>query len=257
MLPLLRSRRPMSFFSKLKTDFQSLISDDTLPPELRERKARESRVLRAQLNRSKFVDAATAATDKRSLSSEALSPPLPEARFPDLPLLHVAPAPGSAAASDTRSLLRASSGGSGAAAATLVTLAFQGRGQAQLPPWHGALLEARERGAAGGLQLLNIVLLQGWLWRATAGLVAGGTRRALHPAVACDTHLSVHGSAMEVDHIADRLGVHNRMLAWVFLCDGAGVVRWRAHGEPGEGEADAMLRAAEALVKVGGERKRG
>jgi hypothetical protein len=227
--------------------FDKLLDDSKLPPELRERKAREARVLKEQLARSKFGDAAAVPRDKRFNATDALVAPHLDALFPDLPLLSVR-AGGSRASA--RDLL------TGGGSATLVTLAFQGRGQAQLPPWHGALLEARERGAApGGLALLNVVLLQGWFWRAAEGLVARGTAQALHPEVARDTHLSVHGSAMEVDHIADRLRVHNRMMGWVFLVDGGGHVRWRAHGEPLEGEADAMLRAAGALVSHGGGEK--
>jgi hypothetical protein len=223
--------------------FDKLLDESKLPPALRERKARESRVLKEQLARSKFGDAAAAPRDKRFAATDALLPPLPDTFFPDLPLL-------AAGAGGARtSLLPAVAGGPGA---TLVTLAFQGRGQAQLPPWHGALLEARERGAAGCPPLLNVLLLQGWLWRAAEGLVARSTANALHPAVAAHTHLSVHGSAMEVDHLADRLQVHNRMLAWVFLVDRGGHIRWRAHGEPQEGEADAMLRAAAALAAGSG-----
>jgi hypothetical protein len=222
--------------------FDKLLSDEKLPPALRERKAREARVLKEQFARSKFGEAAAASRDKRFTATDAVLAPQADSLFPDLPLLAV----GGGGARSTLHARLARGGPAGCA--TLVTLAFQGRGQAQLPAWHGALLEARERGAARGLALLNVLLLQGWFWRAAEGVVARSSARALHPEVARDTHLSVHVSAMEVDHLADRLRVHNRMMGWAFLVDGSGLVRWRAHGEPREGEADAMLRAAATLV---------
>jgi len=249
------ARRVLHLTTRSMGFFDKLLDDEKLPPALRERKAREARVLSEQFARSKFGDAAAAPRDKRFTATDSLLAPFPDSLFPDLPLLSV----GAGAA--RTSLLSKVEGGGGGGGATLVTLAFQGRGQAQLPAWHGALLEARERGAAAGVALLNVLLLQGWFWRAAEGIVARSTARALHAEVARDTHLSVHGSAMEVDHIADRLKVHNRMMGWVFLVDGAGHVRWRAHGAPQEGEADAMLRAAVALRSAeggdGARRKRG
>jgi len=39
-------------------------------------------------------------------------------------------------------------------------------------------------------------------------------------------------------------------MAFVMLVDEAGIVRWRAHGAPVEGELDALAAAAETLLRA-------
>ena len=57
-----------------------------------QRKAREARVLKEQLARSKFGDAAAVPRDKRFNATDALVAPHLDALFPDLPLAAIFPA---------------------------------------------------------------------------------------------------------------------------------------------------------------------
>jgi hypothetical protein len=82
-----------------------------------------------------------------------------------------------------------------AADVTLVTLAFQAMGQAQLAAWHeaflgafpAAVLPSRPAGAAAGadtappapVRLVNLVYLQGWFFKAMSGLLSRSTLGAL------------------------------------------------------------------------------
>lgn len=255
LLPLARcfssaAPKPPSFWDRL------LPAD---PAPLKEYKEREARVIREQLTRSKFVEAARASgRDKLYVSGPELLAPSQEELFPATELQSVRePAPSPVGTPEVFS----------GAHATVVTLAYQGSSQAQLVPWHNALWEALSPGAGGAaappsagarahggatapIQLVNILYLQGWLWQwgMVARAVAGGTRRALPQEVMEATYLALQPSAREADHFADKLRVHNRVMGHVLLVDRRGHVRWRAHGLPGEGEVEALVQAVQALV---------
>jgi hypothetical protein len=229
-------------------------------PKLREYKEREARVIKEQLTRSKFVEAARAGgRDKLFTAGPELL--APEAPFPEATLTSVREPP--APPLGTAELFSG-------AHATVVTLAFQGSSQAQLVPWHNGLWEALAPGTGGyaappsagarahggavaPLQLVNVLYLQGWVWQwgLVARAVAHGTRAALPQEVVEATYLALQPSAREADHFCDRLRVHNRVMGHVLLVDRAGHVRWRAHGLPGEGEVAALVEATRTLVAVG------
>ena len=229
-------------------------------PKLKEYKEREARVIREQLTRSKFVEAARAGgRDKLFTAGPELL--APEVLFPEASLTSVREPP--QAPLGTAELFSG-------AHATVVTLAFQGSSQAQLVPWHNGLWEALAPGTGGyaappsagarahggavaPLQLVNVLYLQGWVWQwqLVARAVASGTRAALPQEVVEATYLALQPSAREADHFCDRLRVHNRVMGHVLLVDRAGHVRWRAHGLPGEGEVAALVEATRALVSVG------
>ncbi len=135
--------------------------------------------------------------------------------------------------------------------ATIVTIAFQGLGQAQLIPWHAALSRAAAEDSSpsspSSYQITNILFLQGWFWRFVRGIIAQSTANALTPALASTTFTALQPSARETDHFCDALQIHNRMMAHIFILDAKGAVRWTAHGEPAEGETDALIFAAKTL----------
>ena len=131
--------------------------------------------------------------------------------------------------------------------ATIVTIAFQGLGQAQLVPWHAALSHASLESPTPSYQITNVLFLQGWFWRLVRGIIAKSTANSLTPALALNTFSALQPSARETDHFCDALQIHNRMMAHIFILDTNGAVRWTAHGEPAEGETDALLYAARTL----------
>jgi hypothetical protein len=98
------------------------------------------------------------------------------------------------------------------------------------------------------VRLLNVVYLQGWLFRLFSGALVASTRGALAADVAACSAVSFEPSQQAMDHFCERLALHNRMMGHVLLVDRAGRVRWRAHGPPAPGEADNMLRVLGALV---------
>ena len=227
--------------------FDKLLPED--PPELRAYKAREARLIREQVGRSKFMDAHRAAgADKLFVATGDLAAPAADALFPELELAPVAGGGGGGGAPAGALFSRAR--------ATVLTLAFQGLGQTQLAPWHAALAAlpaAPARAGASppphGVQLLNVLFLQGWFWRAARGIVAGATAAALPPGLVRDaTHTASETSARATDHFCDAARVHNKLMAHVFIVDARGHVRWRAHGAAADGEADAMAYAAAALA---------
>jgi len=260
----------------------------------RDFKAREQRVVWEQLRRGKLSDAlrAGAGRDKLFVAPAAAEPPgaAAVAPFPHTPLAAAALALEGLAAPAPARGGAAALFGAGGAAATVVTLAFQGSGQQMLLPWHEALRASpfglrpaegwvREgEGAVGGavdaaaanaaaaaavaaaaaaplaspsphpVRLLNVVYLQGWVFRLFAGALVASTRGALAADVAACSAVSFEPSQQAMDHFCERAGVHNRMMGHVMLVDRAGRVRWRAHGPPAPGEADNMLRALQGLV---------
>lgn len=137
--------------------------------------------------------------------------------------------------------------------ATIVTIAFQGLGQAQLIPWHAALsraaaeLSSTSSSSSPSYQITNILFLQGWFWRLVRGIIAQSTANSLTPTLASTTFTALQPSARETDHFCDALQIHNRMMAHIFILDTNGAVRWSAHGEPAEGETDALIFAATTL----------
>lgn len=100
-----------------------------------------------------------------------------------------------------------------AAPVTVVTVGFQAHSQAQLVPWTQHIVAALNPtplpsytpGVDSGVAFLNLVFLQGWVWKGLSGLVAGSTARALPPPVAAATALAVEPSAqtMDVSRYAD------------------------------------------------------
>jgi hypothetical protein len=248
--------------------------------------------------------------------------PAAENAFPDTPLQAVADSvarPGGAAGGGAPSLAAAAAGPATLAAAfaaapvTLVTIAFQGHGQAQLAPWHDAAREAfgglvpamgslagvggsaaaATATPAGGPRVLNLLYLQGYLFRALSGVMLRSTRGALPPDVGDATALAFQVSLQATDvsgvwggggrregagggeppacrrgrrlsraltssaypplplpqHWCDKLRLHNRAMGHVLLVDSSGLVRWRAHGMPAEGEMANMAAAARALLE--------
>lgn len=118
-------------------------------------------------------------------------------------------------------------------------------GQAQLIPWHAAL--SRE---ANTYQLVNVLFLQGWLWRMVRGVIARSTAASLSPPIASCTFTALQSSARDSDHFCDGLQIHNRMMAHVFILDAHGAIRWRAHGSPAKGEIEALLFAVSTLAST-------
>jgi hypothetical protein len=149
--------------------------------------------------------------------------------------------------------------------ATVVTLAFQGHGQAQLVPWHDAArasfgVHSALQGMGGGasvssppsppaVRLLNVLLLQGYFFKLLSGVMRSSVRNGVPPDILPSTAIAFEPSLQATDHFCDLLRVHNRMMGHVFLVDARGQVRWQAHGPPAPGEAENLAAAAEALVK--------
>ena len=96
--------------------------------------------------------------------------------------------------------------------ATVVSVAFQAVGQLQLAPWHNAVLEAFPEAAAArttgrnasGVQLLNLVYLQGWFFKALSGMLTRTTQRALDPRLQHCTGIVFEPSAKVADVSAPR-----------------------------------------------------
>lgn len=221
------------------------------PPELAAYKKREARLVKAQLGRSKLAEARAAGTEKLFLAPPDIVAALADNAFPPLQL-HPVSAGGVTPTSALFPL----------APATLVTLAFQGHGQAQLTPWLEAVAALRPRpafGSTGGgapgasLQHLNVLYLQGWFFQAFSSIMLGATVRAVagDAALAAATGTAFQPSARETDHWADKLRIANRMQAHVFLVDAGGLVRWQASGPPGPGELDNLAFASRTLEKWG------
>lgn len=168
------------------------------------------------------------------VATGALSAPSPDDVFPSIDLDPVA-----------SGTLASSSAVLSRARATVVTLAFQGLGQSQVAAWHAGLVSA---GFPPNSQLINIVFLQGWIWRLLRGIVARSTAGALTPQLAASTFTASQPSARDTDHFCDAARIHNRMMAHVFIIDSRGNVRWRAHGAPAEGETDALVHAMFTLA---------
>jgi len=255
--------------------FDRLIPEDD--PALREYKARERRVVMTQLQRGKLTDALRAGSGRDKLFAappfpfSAATPPAAPAPsdavgstaaiFPDSPLAAVA---GGAEASPAAIFAASAAAG---ARATVVTVAFQAMGQGELLPWHAALRASpfglhapawpgapapapAPAPPAPPVRLLNIVFLQGWFFRAVRPLMLSSTRRALAADVAACSALSVQPSLQATDHFCDALALHNRVMAHVYVVDALGRVRWRAHGPPARGEADALVATLQALVST-------
>ncbi len=160
--------------------------------------------------------------------------PLPENKFPETPLQAVASGAevGGEGEGGLASVFASSR-------ATLVTIAFQGHGQMQLNPWHDAVRSgfgittalplgsppAATAGAGGGaaaaragggplpaaaprlqqqqpaaaLRVLNILFLQGWFFRAFAGVMLNSTKNALPPDLVQATAIAFQPSLQVTD----------------------------------------------------------
>ena len=117
--------------------FDNLIPEDD--PATKEAKEREARIIRAKMQRSKFAEASAVGKEKLFVATADVAPPTADRLFPALapstPLVDGGP-PAALPAAFARYPV------------TLVSIAFQGMGQAQLPAWHEAFLA---RYAPGGL----------------------------------------------------------------------------------------------------------
>lgn len=186
-LPPRPPSRPVSF-----KFLDNLIPEDD--PATKEAKERESRIIRGKLQRSKFAELAEARKDKAGgATTAAVTPPSASPAFPTLAaceaLLGGAPVPLPAAFA--------------CAPVTVVTVAFQALGQAHVAAWHAGLgmrqqqqqqhgqeggdgtpaplprLAAGLGGGAGGVALLNLLVLEGWFWRAVAPVIRRSSAAAL------------------------------------------------------------------------------
>ena len=203
--PTARCRRPLSSF-KL---FDRLIPEDD--PVTKAAKEKESAIVRAKLHRSKFAEMFAAPKEKLFVAGSEVV------------------APGDSFAACAPVALR---GGSSVplfeqfatAPVTLVTVAFQALGQAQLEPWIDAFVEAYDGPATQQRQqqqqdmqqpsplayasrpsdgvtpaLFNVVYVEGWLFRLLAPLVSRSISSALPPVLASRTAVVFQSSEKVTD----------------------------------------------------------
>ena len=193
---LLHSMRPISF-----KVFDRLIPEDD--PQTKAAKEREAAIIKRKLQRSKFAEMYAAKQEKLFVASAALAAPTADAIFPSLGALPLV-GPSAGVRCDVSLAFSTSQ-------ATLVTVAFQALGQAQLTQWLDAFasrfpdaqpLLGDNGGSRGGMQsprLLNIVFLQGWFFRAFSPLITASTRRTLPPSVAAATAMVYEPSEKATD----------------------------------------------------------
>lgn len=236
--------------------FDKLIPED--PPELKEYKEREKRIIKEQIGRGKLSEALKAKTEKLFVATAQVVPPIKDYEFPPVDLTSTTSAAAYPLPSPAEIFARAP--------VTVVTLAFQGHGQKQLEPWNAVVLDTFGGSSAlvpspsggGAVPWLNLVYLQGWFWKAFAPVITTSMRRGwdARPDLREATAIVYEPSAREADHWCDKLRVHNRMMAHVLLVDAGGHVRWQAHGPPAPGEAEGLAAAARILLDAAAGRKR-
>ena len=188
--------------------FDRLIPEDD--PETKARKEKEKAIVHSKLHRSKFAEMLSAPKEKLIFATgEVVAPgdafaPCPAVTVRDgTPLVL------------TDVFVRAP--------VTLVTLAFQALGQEQLEPWIDTFVAtfdaqreeaARESNGKSSLpQLLNMVYVEGWLFRALAPIVSRSIRNALPPTLVDRTAVVFQTSEKTTD-------VSSFPLAIAFCCEG-------------------------------------
>ena len=185
--------------------FDNLIPEDD--PATKEAKEREARIIRAKMQRSKFAEASAVGKEKLFVATADVAPPTADRLFPALapstPLVDGGP-PAALPAAFARYPV------------TLVSIAFQGMGQAQLPAWHEAFLARYAPGGLGAaaaptpagagaagaprVGLFNVIYLEGYVWRLLSGLIRGGLRRSMQPPeVAAHSEIAVETSEKAAD----------------------------------------------------------
>jgi hypothetical protein len=183
--------------------FDNLIPEDDAATK--EAKEREARIIRAKMQRSKFAEASAASKEKLFVATADVAPPTADRLFPALaPCTPLADGVGGGPAALPAAFAQYP--------VTLVSIAFQGMGQAQLPAWHEAfvaryapgVLAAGAAGAAGAgaprVGLLNVIFLEGYVWRLLTGLIRGGLRRSVQPPeVAAHSVIAVETSEKAAD----------------------------------------------------------
>lgn len=156
-------------------------------PATKEAKEKERRIIKEKMQRSKFAEMFAAQKEKKFIATADVSPPSPEALFPSIDGVELLSADEQGARLQPSSLFSQYP-------VTLVTVAFQAMGQAHLVPWHEAFLArfsspGLPSGQAGGngtgaceqIGLLNVIYLEGWVWKALTPVIRGSMRRSIQP----------------------------------------------------------------------------
>lgn len=165
---------------------------------------------------------------KHSESAFDIFPAKIASPFPALPLVGVAE---STPSIDSRALFSPS------ARATLVRLSFRDSARINLDAFAAAL--------PAGVATQDIMFVERGVYRLMAPIITRNLRGSLSQEAQKSTwlYLGDLGAAER-----DALGITNLLVGYVYLVDGEGRVRWRAHGEPTEREIDCLRRGAEALL---------
>lgn len=225
------------------------VFDRWLPDEdaaTKQAKATEDKLIRQNMQRSKFAEMFSAQKDKKFVATSAVDAPAADCAWPRVTATDLI----TGASYDVHDRLQAPG-----APLTFVTLAFQGAGQQQLPVWQSAFLEAfkpaplYDAAPLPRIRMLNLLYLSGLFFRAFSGVMVSSTQRALDPALHPYTAIAFEPSSKAAEVFCHGARIHNRMMAHVMLVDSAGFVRWRAHGIPAPGEVSGLIGASQTLLQ--------
>lgn len=125
---------------------------------------------------------------------------------------------------------------------TLVVIAFEQAAQAQIDSWVGPFSAAFETDPR--VVVYEVPMIDSPLWRVMRGMIDAGMRAGIpkprHAFVA--TYYGSTGPYREA------LGMGDRSLAYLFLLDGEGTIRWSGSGYASPERIHALIERASSLL---------
>jgi hypothetical protein len=124
----------------------------------------------------------------------------------------------------------------------LVVIAFEQAVQAQIDSWVGPFEAAFKTNP--GVVVYEVPMIDSALWRVMRGMIDAGMRAGI-PKQRQAFVVTYYGAS---EPYREALGMDDRSLAYLFLLDGEGTIRWSASGYASPERVHALIERASSLL---------